>query len=443
MKKREVAGLMTEGVVWRQLLSFSVPFLIGNIFQQCYSIIDAIVVGRAIGSDAIAAIGASSPIIPLLQGIFMGITAGASILVSQSYGAQNTIKIRRSIHTSITISIISGIILSIIGVIVCKPFLMWLNTPDIIMNQATLYLRIYFIGTIPLMVNSTAIGILRAVGNSKTPLYYLVASCFINSIMDIILVVVFGMGIGGAAAATIISEVVAVVLTLRKINSQQCRIWRLRIYLEEMKFILRVGMPQGVQTALISISYIAGQYTLNNLGVSTVAGWNIADRVVDLLVMPIASFSAAVMVFAGQNVGSKTLSRVDDGLRSCLKMSCGYTAIAILIAWILSPVIMRLFTSDASVLNIAVYSIRALLLGYTLQAVVQSYEGVIRGTGHSAPVAGYAVICRSLFRVIFILVASMYMHSVWAIVLAYFASWLLNIVLLIRYYRSERWHKGI
>ena len=263
-------GLMTKGVIWKQILWFSLPLLLGNLFQQLYNTVDSIVVGQTIGSNALAAVGSSNPIINLLVSFFMGLSVGASVIISQSFGAQDKDRLHKAVHTSIALAIVGGLILMVVGILLTPLILTWVGTPPEVMDGSKLYLRIYFAGILGVVIYNIGSGILRAIGDSKTPLYFLIASALTNIVLDLVFVIALQMGVAGVAWATTISQALSgilILIVLSRTDEAYRLVFReIRFDSSSLKQIIKIGLPSGLQNAVISFSNVIVQSNINSFG---------------------------------------------------------------------------------------------------------------------------------------------------------------------------------
>lgn len=290
MEQRGKSGLMTEGTIWKQLLLFSVPLLLGNLFQQMYNAVDSIVVGNYIGPQALAAVGSSAPVINLLVSIFMGISVGAGVIISRYFGARNIENLQDSIHTSLAFSIAAGIIMTIVGVLLSPLILQWIGTPQDVMGNSVLYLRIYFCGILSVLVYNMGSGILRAVGDSKNPLYFLIVSSITNIILDLLFVVVLKMGIAGVGWATLISQTISAILTLilliKTKQEYKVTLKKIRFHKERLIEIIRLGLPSGIQNGVVSFSNVIVQSNINAFGSVAMAGCGAYTKIDGFAILP-------------------------------------------------------------------------------------------------------------------------------------------------------------
>lgn len=449
IKGKETAGvgLMTDGIIWKQLLLFSLPLLIGNLFQQLYNMVDSIVVGNFIGGSALAAVGAGSAVINLLIGLFMGLTTGAGVVIAQFYGARDQEKVHQAVHTSAAFVLIFGLVLTILGLVLCKPILSWIHTPANVFDQAALYLRIYFLGMIPLMIYNMAAGVLRSIGNSKSPLYYLAFACLLNIVLDILFVAVVGMNVEGVAIATVLAETLAAILATRKLLKTR-EMYRfiprcIRIYPDRLRRILMVGIPTGLQQMIISLSNLVVQSHINSFGSDAMAGWNAYSKVDGIMILPVMSFGLAITTFTGQNVGANRADRVHHGVKSCLKMSCGFTVCATIGVMIFCPMIIRIFTKEIPVIEYGIHMLRSMIPAYFLLAIMQILAGAISGSGHSLPTMIIMVGNLCGVRILWLTLAGSFIHSLWLVYLSYLITWVTGTLCLIGYYYKGSWKKEL
>ena len=285
--------LMTEGVIWKQLLLFSFPLLIGNLFQQLYNTVDSIVVGNFIGSQALAAVGSSNSLINLIIGMFMGIATGAGVIISQYYGAADEKKLSWAVHTCIALSLIGGVLLSILGVVLSPFILKWMGTPEDVIDNSVIYFRIFFSGSLFNLLYNMAAGILRAVGDSKRPLYYLCVSSVINIVLDLVFVVTFSMGIAGVGYATIIAQAVSAALAIWALmgtkDIYRVELKKIAIDRRMMKRILAIGIPSGLQQSIISLSNVIVQANINAYGSAAMAGYGAYNKIDGFVMLPLQS----------------------------------------------------------------------------------------------------------------------------------------------------------
>lgn len=435
--------LMTEGVIWKQFLLFSVPLLIGNLFQQLYNTVDSVVVGNFIGSEALAAVGSSNSLINLIIGMFLGIATGAGVIISQYYGAGDEQKLSWAVHTCIALSLIGGVALSILGVLASPLILKWMGTPEDVMEGSVVYLRIFFSGSLfNLLYNMTA-GVLRAVGDSRRPLYYLAVSSAVNVVLDLVFVVGFQMGIAGAAWATIIAQAVSAVLALvalmRTQDIYRVDLKKLKIDVRMMKRILAIGIPSGIQQSIISLSNVIVQSNINIYGSAAMAGYGASSKIDGFVTLPLQSFCIAATTFTGQNIGAKKKKRVIQGIFQGIAISLIYTLILSPILLWRSEDVLRIFGSDPAVLEYGKISMTILIPLYSVLSIHQILMGTLRGAGKTmvTMMIGLGNMC--VLRMIYINGIVPFFHSFEAVMLCYPITWFSTMVMDILYCWKGKW----
>ena len=443
MEQTMKKGLMTEGVIWKELLFFSIPLLLGNLFQQLYNTVDSIVVGNFCGKNALAAVGSSNPIINLLVSFFMGIAIGAGVIISRYFGARNEAKLHDAVHTSIALTIIAGLIMTVLGFIASPWILEMVGTPAKVMDNSVLYLQIYFLGIIGVMVYNMGSGILRAIGDSKNPLYFLIISSLTNIVLDLLFVVVFKMGIAGAAWATLISQVLSAVLTMILLirSKAEYRIIPKDIKIEKtmMKDIIRIGLPSGVQNAIVSFSNVIVQSNINSFGANAMAGCGAYTKIDGFAILPVMSFSMAMTTFVGQNMGAKKYDRVKQGAKTGVFMSCAVTGSIALILFLFAPNFLRVFSQDEKVLYYGVLMMRTVVPGYLCLAVSHALSGVIRGAGLTTVPMIVMVACWCFLRMAIILGFMPVFHNIQVVFWGYTLTWTASAICMYIYYKKANW----
>ncbi len=441
------SGLMIDGVIWKQLLLFSFPLLLGNLFQQLYNTVDSIVVGNFIGGTALAAVGAGSAVINLLIGLFMGITTGAGVVISQFFGAQDEEKLAQAVHTATAFTLLFGLVMTIVGVLLCDPILSWTKTPANVFPQASLYLKIFFCGMLFLMVYNLGAAVLRAVGDSKTPLYYLAIACVANIALDILFVAVMGMDVEGVAIATLIAQALAAFLVIRKLvrckEIYRLELKRISIHPGRLKRILIIGIPAGIQQMIIGLSNLIVQSFINSFGSDAMAGWSAYGKLDGIMILPVMSFGLAMTTFTGQNVGAKRPDRVRHGVRTCMIMSCTFTILVTTSMVIFCPLIMQIFSQESAVVDYGIQMLRHMVPLYFLLAVIQVLGGTIGGAGHSMATMIIMVGNFCVLRVVWLFAMSQTIESLWLVYLSYIISWITCASCMILYYHKGSWRREL
>lgn len=430
---------MTYGDISKQLFMFTIPILLSQILQQFYNIADTAIIGRYIGTDALAAIGSTDLLIAVIVNFFIGLSTGVSAVIANQFGANEYEKLKKSISTLLAVSVLLGIVFTIGSLIFMKPIINILQTPKGVYSLAIDYLKICFLGITFQLLYNIGTAILRALGNTKDPLYFLIFSCILNLILDILFIVYFGWGVKGAAIATLISQILATLLVMYKIMSldDNCKLSlkQIKIYRGYTKDIFLVGLPAGLQAIFMSISSLIIQSSINSFGAEAMAGMTIFAKVEGFLYFPLFSLGLAVTGFVGQNFGAKEYERVKEGINISLKISVYTSLIFIIILNIFAPYILRLFTNDAAVIKVGLESIRIVFPSYVLYAMNQIYIGSLRGIEKTFEPMLISLFAHCIFRVIWCFVLLQYFHDMKVIYSSYSVSIVLMFVL---YYTSYK-----
>ena len=376
---------LTEGKEGKLILKFAIPMLLGNIFQQLYTIVNSIIVGHALGKTALAAIGASFPIIFALISMIIGIATGSTIVIAQYYGAKNMDKVRRSIDTMYIFLFYASIAISIIGIILSESILRLTGLPEEVIPEAKLYLDVYLAGAVFLFGFNGASAALRGLGDSKTPLYYLVISNIVNIILDLLFIVIFKMGVEGAALGTIISQAGAFVTMIYKLNRNDNMV---KLHIRKLKFdkeifrkSIKIGLPTGFQQTFVAIGMVALYGIVNRYGTDVIAAFSVASRLDSLASLPAMNFGAALSAFVGQNLGANKPHRVKNGLKSTFLMT-SYISIGVtIINVIFGKYIMGMFTSDINVIHLGHQYLIIVSSFYVVFSTMFVTGGVMRGAG--------------------------------------------------------------
>lgn len=441
--KTQKSMLMTEGVIWKQLMLYSIPLLIGNLFQQLYNTVDSIVVGRFIGSGALAAVGSSSALINLIIGLFMGIAVGSGVIVSQYYGAGSVDKMGWAVHTSIVLSFIGGVLLTVAGLILTPSFLNWMKTPQEVLPDAILYLRIFFMGSLFNLVYNMGAGILQAVGDSKRPLYYLCISSVVNIVLDIYFVRGLSMGVEGVAYATVISQIVSAVLTMsalmRTDDIYRLELKKLKLDILMMKRVLKLGIPSGVQQSVISLSNVIVQANVNTFGAMAMAGFGAYNKIDGFVVLPIQSFCMAATTFTGQNIGAGKPERVRQGMKQGLFIGLAYTVVLSVVLFFGTGSILEIFSKDAGVIHYGNVTMLILMPFYAVIAIHQVLIGTLRGAGKSMQTMLISVGNMCVLRVIYIYFFVPHFPSYEAVMWGYPITWFTTVLMDYFYMRKGKW----
>lgn len=438
VQKTKANGI-TEGSIFGQLLLFFFPILFGTFFQQLYNTADAVVVGRFVGKQALAAVGGTtSTLINLMVGFFVGLSSGATVVISQYYGAKKADKVHWAVHTSVAFSVIGGVLFMAVGLVGARWALTAMHTPEDVMDHAVTYIRIYFLGMVPNLLYNMGAGILRAVGDSRRPLYFLIGSCFVNIILDVVLVAVLRMGVAGAALATISSQLfsaILVILCLTRTQDMYKVEWRkIRIDSRMLQRIIRIGIPAGMQSVMYNISNIIIQAGVNNLGTDNVTAWATYGKVDGLYWMMINALGISVTTFVGQNYGARRMDRVRKGAGACMVIGVVLTAIVSTALYFWGYLFIELFTSDPQVQLISQSLIRFMVPTFITYITIEILSGTLRGVGDAwmpLIITGVGV---CLVRVIWIIFALPHFNTILAAAFCYPMTWALTSATFAVYY---------
>jgi putative MATE family efflux protein len=437
------AVLMTEGSVFKSILLFSVPLILGNLLQQMYNAVDSIIVGNYVGQGALAAVGSSTSLIYLLIAFSQGAAVGAGVVVSQHLGARDKQGVHVSVHTALAISIILGLILTVGGLLFSRPLLVWMNTPTEVLQEAVTYLQLYSGGMVFNVVYNMAAGIMNAAGNSKRSLRYLAAASIVNVVLDLLLIAGFQMGVAGAAIATNISQVVSCVLAmlfLMGVPEQYQVNWKeLRIQRQVALRIIQIGLPTGFQNMVISLSNMLVQSSVNAFGMAAMAGFGAYMKIDGFNILPITSFSMAVTTFTGQNYGAGKFDRVKKGMVVTMRMGIVYTlALGALLLTFSEPAI-RLFNQDADVITIGMTAMRYFCPFYWALSIMHALAGTVRGTGKSIPPMVILILSLCVFRMGWITFVMPHFNAIDGVFVLYPVSWGFGMILMALYTWKGNW----
>ena len=423
--------LMTEGSIWKSILLFSVPLILGNLLQQLYNTADSIIVGNFLGSNALAAVGSSGSPIYLLIGFSQGVAVGAGVVVSQYLGAKDKKETRIAVHTSLAIAAILGLILTVGGIAVSRTLLVWMNTPDEVLGDAVTYMKLYFGGVLFSVIYNMAAGILNAAGNSRRSVLYLACASITNIILDLVFI------------ATDISQLVSCVLSLRflmKVDADyKVELSSVRPDKRMTSRIIRIGLPTGIQNMVISFSNVLVQSSVNSYGAAAMAGFAAYMKIDGFNILPVTSFSMAATTFVGQNYGAGNLKRVKKGTWVTLAMGVLYTLCtgALLLAF--QNPIMHLFTSDETVVSFGCIAMHYFCPFYFLLSILHGMAGAVRGTGRSVPPMVVLLVSLCLFRVVWIQFVLPFFSGIEGVFVLYPVSWALGAVLMVLYAWKGSW----
>lgn len=442
MEKRGKANLLS-GSIWKSILWFSLPLLVGNLFQQLYNTVDSYVVGNYVGKTALAAVGASSPIINMLIGFFMGIAAGAGVVIAQYYGARNDYDLKKTVHTSAALTLVLSVVITIIGLVFTEPMLRAVGIPSNIFGQSSLYLYIYFSGISFALIYNMGAGILRAVGDSKRPLYFLMIASVINVILDVLFVKFFNWGIAGAGFATLVAQAISAILVIivlmRSEGGYRLEWKKIRFDMPILKRVIIIGLPTGFQQSIVSLSNVIVQSYVNGFGSSVVAGYSAGIRIDGFINLPLQSFNMAITTFVGQNIGAKQYHRVKKGIRTTMFMTMAVIGVCSLALYFFGEECIRLFNQDPEVVNAGRTMQIAFIPFYLMLPIVQIISGALRGAGKSSVPMYIMVLNFVIFRQIYLMIATNIMNDIYIVYLGWPVTWITCALMFIIYYYKVNW----
>lgn len=436
---------ITEGIIWKQLLLFFFPIVFGTFFQQLYNTIDTIVVGHFVSTQALASVGGSSgQIINLVVHFFIGLTAGAGVVIAQFYGAKNEQSVRQGLHTAYAFSILGGLLITIPGILFAPTFLRWMNTPAELVAESTLYLRVYFCGIIFIFIFNMGSSILRAVGDSKRPLYYLIICCIINIVLDVVFVVFFRLGVLGVALATLIAQAVSAFLVTHKLMHSEdilhLSIKEISLNGPMLKRQLRIGIPEGMQTIMYNITNLIIQTAINGFGTNTTAAWSAFGKLDAMFWMVSTAFGMSMTTFVGQNFGAGKFDRVKKSARICLGIDAVVSFALIVFMISGRHVLFQLFTTDAEVIQIGTDMLIQIVPWYIVFIFIEILASTLRGMGDVVIPMILTLFGACFLRITWVLGAMHFEPTIANIIMGYPVTWSTTAVLFIIYY-TYRIHK--
>jgi putative MATE family efflux protein len=438
--------LMTTGSIQGNILSFALPIFIGNLFQQLYNTTDSLVVGNFIGKEALAAITSCGPLIFLLVGLFQGIFVGAGVVISSFFGSGDLSSVKKAIHTSVAFGVYSSIVLTILGYFGSPILLHWLGTPDSVFSDANTYIRIYFLGIGALILYNTSAGILRAVGDSRHPLYFLIIASLINIVLDLVFVAVFHWGIAGTAYATIISQTVSVIFSFRLLFTSKeifkVEVREIRFHKTMLPRVLKIGIPSGIQNSVTSLANLVVQASINLFGATAMAGNGAFTRIQGFALIPVTSFALALTTFTGQNLGAGEYDRVKKGARFGIIFCMLLSESIGLLLYFNAATLLSFFSRDPEVIAVGIQ--KAQILSRFLFAVALSHTmaGIFRGAGKSIVPMAVMLSIWCIFRVLYIKIGLSYLMDIRVVFWAYPITWMMSSVIFLIYYFTSGWMQG-
>ncbi len=434
---------MTEGVIWKSVLLFSLPLIGGNLLQQLYNTADSLIVGQFVGDAALASVGMSGTIAFFLLAFLWGASTGAGVVISRYFGAKDHTALSKAVHTTMILGVIIGVIISAMGIALARPFLLLLSCPEDMLDIASLYLRLFFAGMIFNAIYNMAAGILNAVGNSRRTLLYLGISSITNIALDLLFVAVLKWGAAGAAIATDISQLISAFLIvfylIRCGQPYGLKLRQLKLDRFAAKQIIQTGFPTAIQNAVLSISNLLIQSGVNAFGTLAAAGFTAYLKVDGFNILPVMSFSLAATTFVGQNIGAGKIDRVKKGTRTIMFMCVLYSAIISIIMILFRYQIVGIFSESEAVIEYGIQCLWALAPFYVLLAVIHSLAGAVRGSGHTVPPMVIILISLCLYRIAWIEIAAPLFGNIMGVYLTYSTSFFVGAALMVIYTLRGKW----
>lgn len=436
---------MTTGNIIRHLAAFALPLLIGNIFQQLYNTVDSIVVGNFVSKEALAAVGCVGPIINTLIGFFIGLSTGAGVVISQHYGAHNRKGVHDAVHTTLAMTFVMCVLFTVIGVIMVPYMLRFMATPDNVFEQSRQYLRIYFFGVSGLLIYNAGAGILRAIGDSRRPLYFLIFSALTNTALDFVFVVWFRWGVAGVAVATVVSQCLSAILVLVVLTHSDgiyAITWRdIGFSREMLSKIWRIGIPSAIQQALTAFSNVFVQSYINRFGAACMAGWTSYNKIDSFAMLPMMSIALSTTTFVGQNLGAGNIKRAKKGTTYAFFMALILAAIVLIPLMIFAEPLISMFNKEPDVLEYGTLFVRIISPFFLLCSVNQVYSSSLRGAGDARAPMIIMLASFVAFRQLYLFVTYRFIGTIIPVALGYPAGWLMCSALIYIYYRWGNWEK--
>lgn len=424
---------MCNGTLMDKLISFSLPLMLSGILQLLFNAVDIIVVGRFTGSQALAAVGSTTALINIFTNLFIGISLGANVLAARFYASGKEKEMSETVHTSITLALISGLVMALAGVLLARFALNLMGTPNDVIDQSVLYMRIYFLGMPFFMLYNYGAAILRAVGDTKRPLFFLVISGMTNAVLNLVLVIVFHMGVAGVAIGTIVSQLISSILVLRCLytsnTSYRLYFSKLGIKTQYLKQIFQVGIPAGIQSTVINLSNALLQSSVNSFGSMAMAGYTAANNIFGFLYMSVNAVTQSCMSFTSQNYGVKKLKRMDRVLLDCMILSVGVTLTLGCGAYFFGPELLKIYTSDADVIRCGVEVLAFTTVPYFCCGIMDLLPGALRGMGYSGVPMILSIIGTVGTRIVWIFGLFPAHRSLSFLFISYPVSWILTILM--------------
>lgn len=434
---------MTQGSILKQLLFFSIPLLLGNLFQQFYSTVDSVIIGNFVGDGALAAVNSSDSVIYLFIHFFIGLSVGAGVVIANRYGAKDYENLSKSIHTAMALTLVASIALTIIGYLSIPFILDIMNVDPDVLHDSTIYLQTYFLGSFGIITYNMGSGILRAVGDSRRPLYILIIACIINIVLDLIFVAVFKWGVFGVALATSIAQVTSAILVLLiLINTNdiyQLKVSKIKFHKDSLSEIIRIGMPSAIQNMIISLSNAIVQSNINTFGKHAMAGVGSYGKIDGFAILPVISFSNALTTFVSQNIGAKEYDRVKKSVRVGITLSCSVVLFITSILFLFTHQILTLFSSNSVVIDYGTTMMKYMAPGYIILAISHNLSGILQGAGQTKTSMMILAFSWCICRIVWIMITVAIFHDIRFVFMGWPVSWFISMIIMLLYFRKGTW----
>lgn len=434
---------LTEGSIWKGMLFFALPVFLGNVFQQLYNAFDTWCVGYFINDDALAAVSSSGSLIFMMISFFQGLSMGAGVMIAKSFGAKQYASMKKAIHTAIAFGLVTGVLLTILGVGLTPIILGWMGTPTEVLPQSISYFRYYFLGALFVVLYNIFVGILHAVGDSRHPLYYLIISTFLNIGLDLLFVGAFDWGVGSAAVATTISQGFSALLCfihlLRVDGPHRVNIKEISFDKQSLLYIIKYGLPSGVQNSVIALANVVVQSNINSFGKAAMAGCGSYSKLEGFAFLPVTCFTQALSTFVGQNLGAGHHDRVKKGVGFGIACSCLMAELVGVLSYVFAPQLIGFFSETQAAIDFGVQHMRTICLFYCLLAFSHCIAGIMRGAGKATVPMFTMLACWCIFRVSYITVAVKIINELTTVSWAYPITWTLSSIIFLIYFLKADW----
>ena len=438
---------MTQGPIWKRITYFALPIFLGNLFQQMYNTADSLIVGNFLGKNALAAVSSTGSLIFMLIGFLSGIAIGAGVVISRYFGGNKLEEMSKAVHTTVAFGLVAGVVMTAVGVGLSPQILRWMDTPENVMYNSQLYLSIYLMGSLGSVMYNVCVGIMQAVGDSRHPLYYLIVSSVVNVVLDLFFIAVLGMGVDGAAWATIIAQYVSAIMCLWRLlrvkDNYRVELRKIRFHWDMLKRVVRFGLPSGVQNSIIAIANVVVQSNINHFGDAAMAGVGAYSKIEGFGFLPITSFTMAMTTFVGQILGAGQIERTKRGARFGTITSVILAELIGVAVFIFAPQLIAAFDTSPDVIAYGVDKARTSVLFYCLLAFSHAMASILRGAGKAVVPMFVMMICWCIIRVSFLAIAVPLTGSIQMVYWVYPLTWFLSSVTFLWYYRRMDWNRNL